>query len=208
MIVVENGITSIRLQKCLEGRHEGVIINWGCGFPVDFKNVVVLNERITDDKWEQAKLFSASEIPHPPTFLGKVVLLPSVIKHRFERKRKIIYQKIYIGEEFISQEYMKKEKEYRVHIIGNKAVIISEKIPFRDSSFWNLESCHFQDISEYPEELIEIAKKSVNALNYNFGAVDIIQSDGNLYVLEVNSAPGLNAHHRAIYARELLEMVE
>lgn len=43
------------------------------------------------------------------------------------------------------------------------------------------------------ERIEELAKSAVNALDLDFGAVDIIKdADGNVFVLEVNTAPGIS----------------
>jgi glutathione synthase/RimK-type ligase-like ATP-grasp enzyme len=44
---------------------------------------------------------------------------------------------------------------------------------------------------EYKDELIELARKAIETLGYDFGAVDIIRKKNKLYILEVNSSPGL-----------------
>jgi predicted ATP-grasp superfamily ATP-dependent carboligase len=54
---------------------------------------------------------------------------------------------------------------------------------------------------EFKNKLIEIAKKCIKILKYDFGAVDIILGgNGRFYVLEVNSAPGLEERKLKIYA--------
>lgn len=45
--------------------------------------------------------------------------------------------------------------------------------------------------AEVPRGAVELAKKAVGVLGLDFGAVDILHgTDGNYYVLEVNTAPG------------------
>jgi RimK-like ATP-grasp domain len=49
-----------------------------------------------------------------------------------------------------------------------------------------------------PEGLREIAAKAVDLLGLDFGAVDVLRGmDGKLYVLEVNTAPGIQGEDRA-----------
>jgi glutathione synthase/RimK-type ligase-like ATP-grasp enzyme len=45
-----------------------------------------------------------------------------------------------------------------------------------------------------------LAQQAIDALGYDFGAVDIIRRRDKLYVLEVNSSPGLEDRKLQLYA--------
>ena len=50
---------------------------------------------------------------------------------------------------------------------------------------------------------------AVSALGLDFGAVDIIEdADGKLYVLEVNTAPGLEGQTLTLMAEALKELID
>lgn len=50
-----------------------------------------------------------------------------------------------------------------------------------------------------PREAVDIASKTVQGLGLDFGAVDILKgTDGKLYVLEVNTAPGVEGENRQV----------
>lgn len=102
--------------------------------------------------------------------------------------------------------YQKKQNEYRIHVLKDIIIDFAEK---KKSTSWNVEQKG--EIDPYirshdrgwvfcregvnpPPKVLDLAKKSIKALELDFGAVDIIFSDagdGVAYALEVNTAPGL-----------------
>ncbi len=104
--------------------------------------------------------------------------------------------------------YIFKEKEFRVHVVGDNVIDTQRKIrdPEREVITWkvrshqngfiytrnNVKSCNVRD---------ELATAAIHALDLDFGAVDIIQDkEGIYYVLEVNTAPGLEGQTIERYA--------
>lgn len=95
--------------------------------------------------------------------------------------------------------YIKKRREYRVHVVNGQAIAVHEKRrkvgeqpdPMVRSHRRGWVFCKL-DVWE-PDGLREIAVNAVGALELNFGAVDVIWNEhhNQLYVLEINSAPGL-----------------
>ena len=96
-------------------------------------------------------------------------------------------------------QYVKKKKEFRVHVVGGEAIDVQQKKKKTGSEvttlIWNHDHdyvfCH-NDVEE-PEELRKLGVAAVAAVGLDFGAVDIIwnQYHDKCFVLEVNSAPGL-----------------
>lgn len=110
--------------------------------------------------------------------------------------------------------YIPKMLEYRVHIIGNEVVKVSQKVRTEDGEYdpvvWNYgNGFTFRNPREEHAGLY-FAMAAVRALDLDFGAVDlIIGEDNRPYVLEVNTAPGLDEPSLDIYEqkfRRLLEM--
>ncbi|KKL52597.1 hypothetical protein LCGC14_2283850 [marine sediment metagenome] len=102
-------------------------------------------------------------------------------------------------------EYIPKETEFRVHVLGNDAVGISTKSAFEDRPhphIWSRDR-GWQQIDyngRHSETLRDLGIKACRALGYDFGAVDIMLGrDGLFYLLEVNSAPRLNRRRRVLY---------
>ena len=103
--------------------------------------------------------------------------------------------------------YINKKKEYRVHILGNYKSIVNVKIPKKEENSDDIVRSRdngwiqIEYRGEYVEKLIKIAKDVLKILKYDFGAVDIILGeDGYFYVLEINSAPGLEDRKLQLYA--------
>lgn len=97
--------------------------------------------------------------------------------------------------------YVKKAKEFRVHVAFGNVIDVQEKrkrIDYTDEVNYAVRNHHTgwvycrEQIDE-PNTLREVAIKAINALCLDFGAVDIIYNryKDACYVLEVNTAPGL-----------------
>ncbi len=90
-----------------------------------------------------------------------------------------------------------KSHEYRVHVFGNKILDVTKKRRRnsidRSDYIKNLSNgwVYCRDGIEIPENLLECAKKAVAGLGLDFGAVDLLYRKGQPYVLEINTAPGL-----------------
>jgi glutathione synthase/RimK-type ligase-like ATP-grasp enzyme len=108
-------------------------------------------------------------------------------------------------------EYLKKNKEYRIHVIGDAVVAIQRKARRHDTPDdevdWKVRNHKNgfvfarQDVN-VSEDCLSAARDAVKALGLSFGAVDIIVStrDKKPYVLEVNTAPGLEGQTINDYA--------
>lgn len=204
-----NGETSEALNILLPKNPTNVVVNWGVKSPKVNKGDNILNEVLVLDKWKQAQLFKISGVVHPITFKGVVRYSPSIIKSRVWRDVKVVEGCPKISEKYISQPLMGKDTEFRIHIIGSTPVIMSEKVPFEhtDPDMWSMDTCHFIDRKDgkVNDGVKELAVRAVKALGYDFGAVDIMVCGGSPYVLEVNSAPGLNPKHIKTYVKELVK---
>jgi glutathione synthase/RimK-type ligase-like ATP-grasp enzyme len=115
-------------------------------------------------------------------------------------------------------EYIKKKNEYRVHVFGADVIKIqkkkrksgaeiNEKIR-NTSGGWIFSSI---DVS-IPEDVLDDCIALKNALGINFGAFDIIHNEyyNKWYVLECNSAPGIEGSTVKVYAdaiRKILGML-
>ncbi len=88
------------------------------------------------------------------------------------------------------------KREYRIHTFMGDVIGIAEKrmtdqcksLTIRNfGNGWN-----FKYIDTCDDALKTVAKNATSALGLDFAAVDLLQSvSGNIYVLEVNSAPAL-----------------
>ena len=99
--------------------------------------------------------------------------------------------------------YVKKMKEYRVHVVNDKVIDFQEK---RKANGWQ-ENPNYSSLvrnkhtgwvycrsdTTLDDRCAEIAKEAIKCLQLDFGAVDIIWNEktDRYYVLEVNTAPGI-----------------
>jgi len=98
-------------------------------------------------------------------------------------------------------QYIKKISEFRVHVVRGDVIDIQQKRKRTDfegetnTKIRNHQNgwVYCRENLESPPDLQEQAIKAVTALGLDFGAVDLIynQRAGKSYVLEVNTAPGL-----------------
>lgn len=100
-------------------------------------------------------------------------------------------------------EFVDAPREYRVHIFKGKSIRISEKA-FSDASKKEYTTAK-PDRDVRPVR--EAAKQAVEALGLDFGAVDILargDSNDDVFVLEVNAAPGLGGSMPRLYSDTFL----
>ena len=90
-----------------------------------------------------------------------------------------------------------KAHEYRVHVFGNQILDVTKKKRRnsidRSDYIKNLSNgwVYCRNDIEIPDNLLTTAKAAVSALGLDFGAVDLLYRKGVPYVLEINTAPGL-----------------
>jgi glutathione synthase/RimK-type ligase-like ATP-grasp enzyme len=122
--------------------------------------------------------------------------------------------------------YKKKANEYRVHIFGGTEIAIQEKKRANDAEIegdaalirshqhgWNFcrdnLSIRTREMGLQLHRLIEVAEQAISALGLDFGAVDIIYNsrDDQFYVLEVNTAVGLEGQTLTDYVNAITDYV-
>jgi hypothetical protein len=101
------------------------------------------------------------------------------------------------------------KREWRIHVFLDKSIARGLKVqrgPSRTSlpirnrrNGWKMT----HDVAP-SSEVREAAKKAVLAVGYKFGAVDLLETtNGQVYVLEVNRAPGLDNYTAGAYAEAI-----
>lgn len=106
-------------------------------------------------------------------------------------------------------EFVEADHEVRVHIFKGKSIRISEKSFF----FEEYNGKKYRDYTTIKptikrKRVRRAAKKAVQALGLDFGAVDILATDDACYVLEVNAAPGLGGSMPRLYAETFIKWFE
>lgn len=117
------------------------------------------------------------------------------------------------GQYDYGMQFVKSNFEYRIHVCDRKVIRVQRKRKMdgayeygrirSESNGWGLAVCE----DRTPEQKASaLAVQAVASLGLVFGAVDVIgKNSGELYVLEVNTAPGLNDNGIAIYSKALIE---
>lgn len=112
--------------------------------------------------------------------------------------------------------YIPKKKEFRVHVCNNKVFDIQQKVLRRGTSNPSFEIRNTANGFIFQRQGIVVpssvereALAAVRALGLDFGAVDVIwnETQDKSYVLEVNTAPGLEGTSVVNYARVIKELV-
>ncbi len=111
--------------------------------------------------------------------------------------------------------YIPKDAEYRVHIFNGEVIDVQRKVkdPGRDVQDWSVRSHRNGFIftrrgssgphtDTIPGDCLVQAKSAMAVSGLEFGAVDVIWSKkrDKAYVLEINTAPGLEGSTVGIYA--------
>jgi glutathione synthase/RimK-type ligase-like ATP-grasp enzyme len=106
--------------------------------------------------------------------------------------------------------YVKKKKEFRVHVLNGQVIDVTEKRKRsgfdgeRDSRVRNLANGYVfcRDGITEPVGLQELAQGACQALSYTIGAVDVAFNEhhNRCYVLEVNATPGMEGTTLEKYA--------
>jgi glutathione synthase/RimK-type ligase-like ATP-grasp enzyme len=118
------------------------------------------------------------------------------------------------GPDYYISEYIKKEREFRVHCVQGRVVGVSEKHPpNREAIAWNF---HGEDgngefinlkWSEWPMAVVNAALEAFKVSKLHFGAADVISVPGRALVLEINSAPSLSPYRASCYGRALSDSI-
>lgn len=112
--------------------------------------------------------------------------------------------------------YIFKEREFRVHVVNGRVIDTQRKIrdTSREVTSWKIRShengfIFARNGLTADPELEQVAINAIAALGLDFGAVDIIQDkDNKYYVLEVNTAPGLEGATVTNYTNAFMGLVD
>jgi glutathione synthase/RimK-type ligase-like ATP-grasp enzyme len=187
------------------------VLNWGSS-AVHFRTANIINkpEAVSSASNKLTTLLKLKEAGVPvPDFTTD----PNVAKSWLDRDYKVVCRHKLsshsgIGIEIVRPggripyaplytKYTKKHEEYRVHVFGNQVIDIVEKRKRNGGEADSLIRTHsngwvFCRDGVYPADGLKAAAiKAVSVLGLDFGAVDVIARDGKFWILEVNTAPGL-----------------
>lgn len=115
-------------------------------------------------------------------------------------------------------QYKKKKKEFRVHVFKGEVIDVTQKKKRKDfegevntkiRNYANGWVYCREDIEE-PDDLRLQATLAIGALGLDFGAIDIIwnEKENKSYVLEINTAPGLEGTTIEVYKNAILKELQ
>lgn len=108
--------------------------------------------------------------------------------------------------------YIPKKEEYRVHVVDGKVIDVRRKALRADfnkeTANWKIRNHNggfifAKDGFQAPEQVLEESLKAVECVGLVFGAVDVVWNNfrNQAYVLEVNTAPGLEGSSLDNYSK-------
>lgn len=136
---------------------------------------------------------------------GEIWLARTVLNGSGGQGIKVIRYGDTVPEAPLYTKYVRKTVEWRIHVAFGKAIFAQRKLRVNDAdqtkdqklirnhdNGWVFGP---RPIEEAGEEAVEQAIKAVSSLGLDFGAVDLVigKRDGLPYVLEVNTAPGIES---------------
>jgi glutathione synthase/RimK-type ligase-like ATP-grasp enzyme len=205
-----------------------VIINWGAG-KCPYPNALNPAEAVrrAANKREAFAALSTSGVSVPRYATQKqdatwTASTRTVVRHKLtghsgegieiiEAGGELPYAPLYV-------EYIPKANEYRVHVVGGEVILTQRKarrldVP-KDQVNWSVRSHDngfvFVRQDTNPSDTVRRAAiDAVGSFGLDFGAVDIIeQKNGKAFVLEVNTAPGMEGSTPNDYARGFRQLFE
>jgi glutathione synthase/RimK-type ligase-like ATP-grasp enzyme len=193
-------------------RHRNFIINYGQ--KCEYAN---LNANVEYNKVRVLDILREAEINVPKVYRKGITLstesFPVLARKTYHSQGKDI---IYIQtQEELNRldtrrydyllEYIDKKSEYRVHFLRDYTTFVSVKIN-KDEQGDKIVRSHdngwiqIEYNGQFKEALTQLARKVMDAVDYDFGAIDIIRKKDKFYVLEINTAPGLEDRKLDMYA--------
>lgn len=118
-----------------------------------------------------------------------------------------------VGREFYISQKIEKVKEFRVMVVSGRIVWMIEKLPKdKNAVSWGcVQDGDFEYVGwdEWPKNVVEVALKSFELSELDFGAIDIIvDKGGKAYTLEINTAPYLTEYYAKTIGKSFKWIVE
>jgi glutathione synthase/RimK-type ligase-like ATP-grasp enzyme len=197
-------------------RSDDTIINWGDG---QCPLTQVLNNpeaiRLASNKREAFARLQAGGVPVPAfatsiasvQWEGLTVVRHKLTGHSGEGIELADASKLPPAPLYV--QYVKKQHEFRVHVVGKSIIAIQRKARDKDNPNpnWQVRNhangfIFVREGFTAPQAVSDQAIRAIEALGLDFGAVDIIwnEKQQQSLVLEVNTAPGLEGQTVNDYA--------
>ena len=179
---------------------------------LDEKGKIVIERSLAGNyvrgKLQQAEKFVKNSVPHPQIWQAssasgwrevlKNITFPIIAKPVFGRKGRGICKLDSLGEaqdffdnnhdDYLAQVYMPIRGDYRVFVVGDKVIGAFKRRMMKGAYISNRRGTPGEKI-EPSEEMSRIAINAAKAVNCEISGVDLLEYNGNFYVIEANVAP-------------------
>lgn len=224
----------IKQERCYKTKPTRVLINWGSSnHRISLTNSKTYNSpyavELASNKIYTLTHFTHNNVPCPPWTTDKNTALGWIENNKTVVCRKTVTSHSGNGIVFAETAeelenvnaplytmYIKKKKEFRVHVFEGKVIDVQEKrraldvqnVDYRIRSHASGFTFCRISISE-PSGLRDVAVQAVAALGLDFGAVDIVwnEKQNQCYALEVNTAPGIEGSTLDAYTKAIKEAI-
>jgi glutathione synthase/RimK-type ligase-like ATP-grasp enzyme len=203
-----------------------VVINWGSSAVPGFAPATTLNPDVTKagDKLSSFQGLDAAGVRVPKFVTTRAEAerldFPVVCRTKLrghsgdgivvaEKQDELVAAPLYT-------QYVKKKDEYRVHVLRGGVFFIQRKARKLDveEPNWRIRNLAggfvFAEVAanEVPKDVLDQARAAIVALGLDFGGVDVMwnEREGVAYVLEINTACGLEDRTAAKYSDEILRL--
>ena len=200
----------------------GSVVNWGCSrLPVDTGRAKrVFNQpqgvALATDKIACFRRLQEVGVPVPPFWTAKgdvnrkgIVLARTTVRGSGGEGIVVVREGDNLPDAPLYTGYIRKDAEYRIHVVCGKVVAVQQKrrdseaeqtpdqrlIRNHDNGWvFAVNNVVFRD-DKQRQECEDASIRAVAGLGLDFGAVDLVvaRKTGAPYVLEVNTAPGIES---------------
>lgn len=182
------------------------------------QNVLNKNVEHVIDKIQMNQVFDENDVPHPKTWYHPFYHIPKTGEKCVLKRRKgyggrgIVFRNFldihdsYLHKNRYIQAYIPFDAEFRVITDFTGTIGIREKVG--NSMIKNNYNCKFEKYHNFDRfpELTKIAEKTTDILGLDFCGLDIGKWGKKYYVIEANTAPGINKKIAGILADHLISL--
>lgn len=191
-------------------------VSWGC--PLNATGPTLNARASSVSKMQELAILRAAGVRVPRTWPASAwnqnlprPILARKAKHKGGRDIRLVQTlkglQVWAAKRDFFSEYIANDREYRVFIYRSAHLGTYEKVLRHPElqhravgrNYHNGYAFELVREANIPRAAVEAAKAAIVAMGLDFGAVDIIHGrDGNYYVLEVNTAPGVEDGRRQV----------
>lgn len=165
---------------------------------------------VSTPEWTTDSAVAASWVDDGKVVVGRTLLRShsgkGIVLFGGDHSHVITHAKLYT-------QYKKKKHEYRVHVFNGTVIDVTQKkrkagFENRDNQIRNHQNgwVYCREAIHVPTGMESLALAACTALGLNAGAVDIIwnEKEDKCYVLEINTAPGIEGTTCKKYSNEII----